>query len=139
MIATLGGDVVRIGGQAFTWDGSMGDLILQIDLVIPDKGGGGGFFAGGGGGGGGGALASMADGGGFGSSMSVAAGAPAFSASELMPMNDVLMGAPHGGRGGIGFDPAVSAPEPSSWALMLLGFGTAGAMLRMRRRTLGYG
>jgi hypothetical protein len=138
MIAGLSGEVVRLGGQAFNWDTSQGDLILQLDLVVPDKGGGGGFFAGGGGGGGGGgSLASV--GGGFGSSMTVAAETPAFSASEIMPMNDVLMGAPHGGRGGIGFDPAVSAPEPSSWALMLLGFGAAGAMLRTRRRTLRYG
>lgn len=137
MIAGLGGQVVRLAGQAFTWDASMGDLILHLDLVVPDKGGGGGFFAGGGGGGGGG-LSSV--GGGFGgSSMTVAAESPAFSPSELMPMNDILMGAPHGGRGGLGFDPAVSAPEPSSWALMLLGFGAAGAMLRVRRRTLRYG
>lgn len=28
--------------------------------------------------------------------------------------------------------PAAPAPEPSTWALMLLGFGTAGAMLRRR-------
>jgi hypothetical protein len=30
-----------------------------------------------------------------------------------------------------------SAPEPASWALMILGFGGLGAMLRTRRRTLG--
>jgi hypothetical protein len=34
-------------------------------------------------------------------------------------------------------DPAVTVglPEPASWALMLVGFGGAGAMLRTRRRT----
>ncbi len=138
MIAGLGGQTVRLAGKAFDWDASMGDLILQLDLVVPEKGGGGGFFAGGGGGSGGGALASV--GGGFGaSSMGVAAETRAFSASEVMPMNDVLMGAPHGGRGGIGFDPAISAPEPASWALMLVGFGAAGGMLRARRRTPRYG
>lgn len=135
MIAGLGGDSVRLSGQAFDWNAAMGDLIVQFDLVVPEKGGGGGgFFAGGGGGGGGSAFA----GGGFGSSMTVAADAPPFAASEIMPMNDVLMGAPHGGRGGVGFDPAISAPEPASWALMILGFGVAGGMLRSRR-TLRYG
>jgi hypothetical protein len=29
---------------------------------------------------------------------------------------------------------AVVVPEPASWALMLIGFGGAGAMLRARRR-----
>jgi|GEM_PF-2878190 len=29
--------------------------------------------------------------------------------------------------------PVVAVPEPASWALMILGFGTAGAMLRRRR------
>jgi hypothetical protein len=31
-------------------------------------------------------------------------------------------------------DPGPGVPEPSSWALMILGFGTAGAMLRRRER-----
>jgi len=32
-----------------------------------------------------------------------------------------------------GFDPPAAVPEPASWALMILGFGSAGAMLRRRR------
>lgn len=31
-------------------------------------------------------------------------------------------------------DPGPGVPEPSAWALMILGFGTAGAMLRRRER-----
>ena len=31
-------------------------------------------------------------------------------------------------------DPGPGVPEPSTWALMILGFGTAGAMLRRRER-----
>lgn len=31
---------------------------------------------------------------------------------------------------------AIPVPEPSTWAMMVLGFGGAGAMLRMRRRSL---
>jgi hypothetical protein len=30
--------------------------------------------------------------------------------------------------------PVGGVPEPASWALMILGFGSAGAMLRGRRR-----
>ena len=136
MIAGLGGEEVRLGGQAFTWDTSQGDLILQLELMVPDKGGAGGFF--GGGGGGGGAFASIGGGGFGGSSMSVAENPP-FSLSGTMPMNDVLTGLPHGGRNILGFDPAIAVPEPSAWALMVLGFGSAGALLRTRRRTLRYG
>lgn len=31
---------------------------------------------------------------------------------------------------------AIGVPEPATWALMILGFGTAGALLRSRRRVL---
>lgn len=33
-----------------------------------------------------------------------------------------------------GFSPTAAVPEPSAWALMILGFGGAGAALRQRRR-----
>lgn len=33
--------------------------------------------------------------------------------------------------------PPTTVPEPASWALMILGFGSAGAMLRRRRTALG--
>jgi hypothetical protein len=35
-----------------------------------------------------------------------------------------------------GFTQIANVPEPSAWALMLLGFGGAGAALRSRRRCL---
>ncbi|MBS0334045.1 MAG: PEPxxWA-CTERM sorting domain-containing protein [Proteobacteria bacterium] len=31
----------------------------------------------------------------------------------------------------------IAVPEPGAWALMILGFGGAGAMLRRRRRLAG--
>ena len=34
-------------------------------------------------------------------------------------------------------NPAAEVPEPSSWALMILGFGSAGVLLRARRRPHG--
>jgi PEP-CTERM motif len=37
----------------------------------------------------------------------------------------------------IGIDPVVVVPEPESWALMLVGFAGAGALMRRRRAQLG--
>ena len=47
----------------------------------------------------------------------------------------VFVGAPGGigGAGGGGGGGAGAVPEPASWALMIVGFGAAGAMLRRRR------
>jgi hypothetical protein len=47
-----------------------------------------------------------------------------------------------GGAGSTGFDditfgsatPGVAVPEPATWAMLLLGFGATGALLRTRRR-----
>jgi hypothetical protein len=36
--------------------------------------------------------------------------------------------------GGVGIDGSV--PEPATWALMIMGFGGAGALLRRRRSAL---
>src|SRR5689334_16354250 len=33
MIAVLGGQIVTLSGSAFQWDTSLGDLVLQLDLV----------------------------------------------------------------------------------------------------------
>ena len=32
--------------------------------------------------------------------------------------------------------PSAAVPEPATWAMMILGFGAAGAMLRQRRAAL---
>ena len=47
-------------------------------------------------------------------------------------------GGPAASFGGtVNFSPvAVGVPEPASWALMIVGFGSAGALLRRRRRGL---
>jgi len=40
---------------------------------------------------------------------------------------------PTGQVGGVKFTPATGAPEPAAWAMMLVGFGGLGAVLRRRR------
>lgn len=46
--------------------------------------------------------------------------------------NGVAAGQPNYEQGAVGV-PAGAVPEPGAWALMILGFGGAGAMLRRRR------
>jgi hypothetical protein len=107
-LAALGGDFVTIAGKAFTWNGGDGDLVLKLDLIAPGKGGGGGGFSAFGGGGGGFLSAPMQ-------------GPPMINvAGPLVPPDrDALA--------------AVVVPEPATWALMITGFGFAGASLRRRK------
>jgi len=117
VIAGLSGDTVSLVGQDFTWTPDQGDLVLQLDLVVPRHGGSGG------GGGGGGGLN-------FGGSPT-SGGLPGI----------VDQGA---GAGAAAGPPSISdppgvvsvAPEPAAWAMMLLGLGTAGGLLRRARRML---
>jgi len=120
-IAVLGGQVVQVGGQAFTWDTSRGDLVLTLSLVVPEKGGGG-FFGGGLLGGGRGANFGPDGGADLGSGMVVADMPPGVGRDVV----DNLVAA------------VTAVPEPRAWALMLIGFGAAGATLRGRRRHLKY-
>lgn len=105
-IAVLAGEVVSLGGPAVTWDSSLGDLTVKLELIIPGKGGAGGF-GGAGPGGGAGGLSSLG-------------GGPSMSLPLVRPTAPPVQ-------------PLISTPEPGTWALMLLGFGGVGAMLRRRR------
>ena len=104
----LGGDSWTIDGSDFDWDLALGDLVLRLELVRFDGGGVGGGF-----------------GGGF----------------RAAPNEGGPNGGPNGGGGGDApFFPnspvvdAISAPEPSTWAMMIIGFGGAGALLRRRNQ-----
>lgn len=133
-IGGLAGDVVTIGGPAFDWDASRGDLILRLDVVRPGEGGasGGGGFGGGGGfaGGKAGIVSDLGDDSpgtsdiprGFGG---LDAGPPDFSHDVPPPPLS---------------RPALAAiPEPASWAMMIAGFGAAGSLLRRRRAISAFG
>jgi hypothetical protein len=111
-IAVLNGEFVTLGGQAFNWDASMGDLVLKLELLKPGKGGG------------------LGGGGGFGG------GFAGFSGPDVVLSND----APTGigdidvNQAAIALPPRLAAiPEPATWGLMILGFGGAGGMLRRKR------
>ncbi|TAL28556.1 MAG: PEP-CTERM sorting domain-containing protein [Phenylobacterium sp.] len=81
-------------------------------MVVPEKpgAGGGGFGGGGGGGWAAGGGGADVDGGGF---------------------TDIVQGRPLI-KPAINQPSVAAIPEPGAWALMILGFGAAGAMLRRR-------
>lgn len=121
MIAGLSGDTVNIFGPGFTWDTYKGDLVMTLSLIQPGIGAGGGGMIPGGWrdepfeGGDPGRVAADDEGG---------------------PMHDVvdasLLRAPTPSLQPSAASAAV--PEPQAWAMMLLGFGVAGGLLRNRRR-----
>jgi hypothetical protein len=122
--AMAGEKFVTIGGQEVAWDAALGDLSVKLELVDLKKSGGGGglgWFIGHGGGGGGGDEDSSLGGGGL-------------SAPEL-PIGDIVTSGPLV-RPSLPPQPIVAVPEPGAWALMIMGFGAAGAMLRRRRAVL---
>lgn len=132
VVAGLSGQVVTLGGQSFKWDASQGDLTLRLDLVKPDKGAGGGGFAGSGFGGGGGGGGGLDDGGITGPG--VGGDAPrGLGGLEGPPLGLPSPPPPD--------PPSVAAvvAEPASWALMIMGFGAAGALIRRERRHFRYG
>lgn len=123
-LAVLAGDVVTIGGQAFDWSAMSGDLVIKLESLKPQKNGwgaGGGF--GGSFGGGGFAAAPMP--------------APEFAGgpAPVGPIPSVI--APP--SGGLVTDLRAAVPEPATWAMMILGFGAAGAVLRRQRFAYRYG
>jgi hypothetical protein len=118
-LAALGGDVVTLAGQKVAWNTSLGDLTVKLDLIVPDKGG----MGGGGGGGLGGSLGSFGGGGG---------GGLAFEAGGGGYPYDIVKGGPLV-RPALPPVPVIAVPEPGAWALMILGFGAAGTMLRRRK------
>jgi len=113
-LAMLAGEFVTVGGQTIAWDTALGDLKLRLDLMVPGKGGG----VGGGGSLGGGWSGAFAAGGGASAGMFTDI---VVSQPLVRPSIDEII------------NPAVAVPEPSTWALTILGFGAAGAMLRRSR------
>jgi hypothetical protein len=113
--AALGGEQVTLAGSGVAWDPRQGDLTVRITLTQ---------FTSAGAGGGGEAF--------FGASWAAAPLAEqAFflSAPDSGPAPLVSpLSAPS-----LQFAVASPNPEPTTWAMMIMGFGAAGAMLRRRR------
>lgn len=108
LMAGIGGDTLTFGGQAFTWNPEDGDLVLVLELVPPPKPGATAGFAA------------------FAPSDSSDGETPGFRLTDGPTTNQET--------GGPGQQAAV--PEPAAWALMITGFGAAGAVLRRRRVAL---
>jgi hypothetical protein len=122
-LAMLAGEFVTLGGEAINWNTALGDLKVRFDLIVRGEGGGvgggfgGGRFGGGGFGGGGRGGAVAGD-----------------DAAGPSPFTDIVVSQPLIGPSVQEVaTPVVALPEPGTWALMILGFGGAGAMLRRRR------
>jgi len=110
-LVALGGDVVTLGGQTVNWNSALGDLTVRLDLIVPDKGGAGGGGGFGGGWTAGGGPSSLGDG-----SFEIVRGGPLVRPS--LPTQN----------------PIAAMPEPGAWAMMIMGFTAAGAMLRRKRQ-----
>jgi hypothetical protein len=120
MVGSLAGEVLTLHGQSFVFDPSLGNLTMKIELDGSGSDAGGGGFAGGSAGPG------------------VTSDPGAAPAGDFIPLGVV-------NNSGLGFTPpglidnpgpqapASAAPEPAAWALMILGFAGAGAILRRRR------
>lgn len=108
MMAGIGGDQLSFSGEAFTWNPGDGDLTLVLEIFKPQQGAGGG---------GGGRFFASPD--------------PNFS-DDGFEFEGIAGTVVEEGPNG----PLSAAPEPTAWALMIAGFGFAGATLRRRARVV---
>lgn len=111
----IGGDQLNFAGENFVWNPEDGDLQLVLTIIPPPKGGVGG-----------------------GMSLVTDAGEDSpFAPPQGGGQNGVPNGpvAPHslGGEASPQGGQVGGVPEPTTWALMIGGFGLAGASLRRRR------
>ena len=104
----IGGDELWFGGEQFVWNPEDGDLVLVLALVPPPKEGAGGF--------GGLALNTVED---------------LLPEDGLTDFDQGQTDIDDGGR-----EQATAVPEPATWAMMIAGFGLAGASMRRRRAAL---
>lgn len=108
-MSTVLGDELSFTGESFVWDPEAGDLMLVLEIVPPGtlREGGGALF----------------------SAFGEAPEEDVFDPPEL-PQD-----APDQGGDRI-TAPTAAVPEPGTWALMITGFGMAGAVARRRRAVL---
>ncbi|HEY0647815.1 PEPxxWA-CTERM sorting domain-containing protein [Phenylobacterium sp.] len=117
--AMAGDEFVTIGGETINWDSALGDLKVRLELFKPEKG-----HAGSGWGWGAGGVENAFGGGDVGGGGGLVA--------PNLPFGDIVNTGPLV-RPSLPPQPIVAVPEPGAWALMILGFGAAGAMLRRRK------
>ncbi len=124
-------DIIQLGGTGWEFErNSDGTWSVYSEITggqnhAGSHTGGGGGGCGGGGGGGGSGDGDLTSG--SVSTIDVSSGGDDF---EITRINDDTSG-PNGGS-----QLTLGVPEPATWAMMLLGFGGMGAILRNRRRSL---
>ncbi len=130
-------DIIQMGGTGWEFDKNAdGTWSVSSDITMGHPHAKGSSGGGGGGGGGGGAFAPAADDG--------SDPAPGGNPPPSDPDPDFYTGAgdqggfvdDFGGNGNFDLQQPGGVPEAATWALMLVGFGGMGAMLRSRRRSL---
>lgn len=111
LMAGIGGDTLTFSGTGFVWNPEDGDLVLVLELIPPPKPGALGFST---------------------------LGANTFTDDDQSFAPQDNTGGPNDPPTGIDArQPGAPVPEPAAWAMMITGFGLAGAMMRRRRTVFG--
>ncbi|WP_296597976.1 PEPxxWA-CTERM sorting domain-containing protein [Phenylobacterium sp.] len=111
-MAGIGGDELSFDGLDFVWNPEDGDLTLVLEIIKPSKTTGLG------------SISSFGGGGDQPEAFKPFGPGPSDIGGPNDSPNDGPVGEPS------------PAPEPAAWALMIAGFGMAGATLRQRRRVV---
>jgi hypothetical protein len=130
-LSALNGDQLTIRGPGVTFDSSAGGVMFRFDRVDASTGAAGGGGGGGGGFAGGGSVGSGSGGGGFNVADAVGGdgrGVATNNSGEVEINNNDDFVRPGPAR----LIPR-GVPEPAAWALMLVGLGGLGGVLRRRR------
>ena len=127
LLGVLAGDQLTLKGTGFDLTG-LGPLTFKIEKVSMGGGGSGGF-----GGFGGAPLSFSAP-----SFSAPSVSAPSFAAAPSLSVGSIagFSSFTDGGPVRLVATVVTAVPEPASWAMMLLGFAGAGAVLRRRRTAM---
>lgn len=127
-VGVMAGDqFVTIGGETVNWDTALGDLKVRLELFTPAKGERGNGV--GWGWGAGGVEDAFGDTGDAGLPPGAGAAPPELLFGDIVKSGPLVTPS-------LPPQSIIAVPEPGTWALLILGFGMAGAILRRQRAVL---